>query len=99
MRWRGTGRACLRVIAVWAAGSATLAVLAAVLPDLSLESPHGEGPTEVVWAAAASAGAFGLLNALVWPLLVRALLLVPALRARPAGLLPRRVAAARRAAA
>ena len=77
-RWRRAGRALLRVLAVWAAGSVTLAALALVLPDLSLQSPRGDSATDIVLAAAAGAGAFGLLNALVWPLLVRALLLVPA---------------------
>ncbi len=72
------GRAVLRVLAVWVVGTATLAALAALLPDLSLQSPQGDSPTAVVLAAAAGAGAFSLLGALVWPLLVRALLLVPA---------------------
>ncbi|MBY8887643.1 phage holin family protein [Streptomyces sp. PTM05] len=76
--WRGVARALLRVLAVWAVGSATLAVLAGLLPDLTLESPRGGSPTDIVLAATAGAGTFGLLNALVWPLLVRALLLVPA---------------------
>ncbi|MDI5967227.1 phage holin family protein [Streptantibioticus silvisoli] len=75
---RQAGRALLRVLAVWAVGSATLAVLAAALPDLTLRSARGDSPPAVALAAAAAAGAFGLLNAVVWPLLVRALLLVPA---------------------
>lgn len=77
-RWRQAGRAVLRVLAVWAAGSVTLAVLAALLPGLTLRSRGGDSPTAVALAAAAGAGVFGLLNALVWPLIVRALLLVPA---------------------
>ncbi|PWI41533.1 phage holin family protein [Streptomyces sp. ICBB 8177] len=76
--WRGVTRALLRVLAVWAVGSATLAVLAGLLPDLTLQSPRGGSATDIVLAATAGAGTFGLLNALVWPLLVRALLLVPA---------------------
>lgn len=68
----------LRVLVVWAVGSATLAVLAGILPDLSFSASRGHGPTAIVLAATAGAGAFGLLSALVWPLLVRALLLVPA---------------------
>ncbi|WP_235031953.1 alkaline phosphatase family protein [Actinacidiphila yanglinensis] len=59
--------------------SATLAVLAAIMPDLRLESTGGDSPTQVATTAALGAGAFGVLSALVWPLLVRALLLVPAL--------------------
>jgi uncharacterized membrane protein YvlD (DUF360 family) len=67
------------VLAVWVVASATLAVLAAVLPDFRLESPGGDSPTQVAVTAGLGAGAFGVLSALVWPLLVRALLLVPAL--------------------
>ncbi|MEW1859987.1 phage holin family protein [Streptomyces sp. NPDC088194] len=68
-----------RVLAVWVVASATLAVLAAVLPDFRLESPGGDSPTQIAVTAGLGAGAFGVLSALVWPLLVRALLLVPAL--------------------
>ncbi len=82
-RRRAAGRQALRavgrVLAVWAVGSATLAVLAAVLPDFRIESPGGDSPTQIAVTAAVGAGAFGVLSALVWPLLVRALLLVPAL--------------------
>ncbi|MFJ1585736.1 alkaline phosphatase family protein [Streptomyces sp. NPDC088197] len=59
--------------------SATLAVLAWVLPDFRLEAPNGDSPTQIAVTSAIGAGAFGVLSALVWPLLVRALLLVPAL--------------------
>ncbi|WP_225846115.1 phage holin family protein [Streptomyces sp. HPF1205] len=72
-------RAVGRVLAVWAVGSATLAVLAWLLPDFRIESPDGDSPTQIAVTAAAGAGAFGVLSALVWPLLVRAVLLVPAL--------------------
>jgi uncharacterized membrane protein YvlD (DUF360 family) len=68
-----------RVLAVWAVASATLAVLAWILPDFRLEAPSGDSPTQIAVTAAVGAGAFGVLSALVWPLLVRALLLVPAL--------------------
>jgi uncharacterized membrane protein YvlD (DUF360 family) len=67
------------VLAVWAVASATLAVLAWVLPDFRIEASSGDSPTQIAVTAAIGAGAFGLLSALVWPLLVRALLLVPAL--------------------
>ncbi|MFD9573647.1 phage holin family protein [Streptomyces sp. NPDC059982] len=53
--------------------------LAAVLPDFRLQSPDGDSVSRVALTAAWAAGAFGLLSALVWPVLVRALLLVPAL--------------------
>ncbi|MEV5986873.1 alkaline phosphatase family protein [Streptomyces sp. NPDC052051] len=68
-----------RSIAVWAASSVTLLVLAASLPDFRLESAGGDSFTRVALTAAAGAGVFGLLSSLVWPLLVRLLLLVPAL--------------------
>jgi uncharacterized membrane protein YvlD (DUF360 family) len=67
------------VLAVWMVASATLALLAWLLPDFRIESPSGDSPTQIAVTAAIGAGAFGVLSALVWPLLVRALLLVPAL--------------------
>ncbi|KAA6213030.1 hypothetical protein CP973_27390 [Streptomyces albofaciens JCM 4342] len=69
----------LRVTAVWVVSSLTLLVLAALLPDFRLQSASGVSLTRTFLTAALGAGAFGLLSALVWPLLVRALLLVPAL--------------------
>lgn len=53
--------------------------LAGILPDFKLQSDDGDSATQIAVTAAFGAGAFGLLSALVWPLLVRALLLVPAL--------------------
>ncbi|KJY26830.1 hypothetical protein VR46_39790, partial [Streptomyces sp. NRRL S-444] len=53
--------------------------LAGILPDFRLQSGDGDSLTEIGLTAAWGAGAFGLLSALVWPVLVRALLLVPAL--------------------
>ncbi|MFE6688597.1 phage holin family protein [Streptomyces sp. NPDC057743] len=78
-RWKALGGALLRVLAVWAVSSLTLLVLAAVLPDFRLQASGGDSLTRTALTAALGAGAFGLLSALVWPLLVRALLLVPAL--------------------
>lgn len=78
-RWRTAGGALLRVIAVWAVSTVAMLVLAGALPDFRLQSPGGDTATRVATTAALGAGAFGLLGALVWPLLVRALLLVPAL--------------------
>ncbi|MGC9539344.1 alkaline phosphatase family protein [Streptomyces sp. UG1] len=54
-------------------------VLAGILPDFQLQSADGDSATRIAITAALGAGAFGLLSALVWPLLVRLLLLVPAL--------------------
>ncbi|MFC6066681.1 phage holin family protein [Streptomyces ochraceiscleroticus] len=78
-RWRSAGGALLRVIAVWAVSTVAMLVLAGALPDFRLQSADGDSATQVAVAAALGAGAFGLLGALVWPLLVRTLLLVPAL--------------------
>ncbi|MEV7866197.1 phage holin family protein [Streptomyces sp. NPDC088124] len=78
-RWRTTSRALLRVIIVWAVSTVTMLALAGILPDFQLQSDDGDSPTRIAVTAAWGAGAFGLLGALVWPVLVRALLLVPAL--------------------
>ncbi|WP_371584058.1 phage holin family protein [Streptomyces sp. NBC_01314] len=67
------------MLAVWAVSTLTMLVLAGALPDFRLQSETGESVTRIAVTAAFGAGAFGLLSALVWPLLVRALLLVPAL--------------------
>lgn len=77
--WRTVGRGLARVIAVWAVSTLTMLVLAGALPDFELQSDDGDSATRIAVTAALGAGAFGLLSALVWPLLVRALLLVPAL--------------------
>ncbi|WP_406223411.1 phage holin family protein [Streptomyces decoyicus] len=78
-RWKSLSGALFRVLAVWLVSSLTLLVLAALLPDFRLQSAGGDSFTRTAFTAALGAGAFGLLSALVWPLLVRALLLVPAL--------------------
>ncbi|MFI8826277.1 phage holin family protein [Streptomyces sp. NPDC053431] len=78
-RWRSAGRALFRVVTVWAVSTLTLLVLAALLPDFQLQSADGDSVTRTALTAAWGAGAFALLGALVWPLIVRALLLVPAL--------------------
>ncbi|WP_124271023.1 alkaline phosphatase family protein [Streptomyces sp. ADI96-02] len=77
--WRTAGGAVLRVIAVWAVSTLTMLVLAGILPDFRLQSHDGDSITRTAFTAAWGAGAFGLLSALVWPVLVRALLVVPAL--------------------
>lgn len=64
---------------MWAVSTLTMLVLAGILPDFRLQSPDGDSATRIAITAAFGAGAFGLLSALVWPLLVRLLLLVPAL--------------------
>ncbi|MEU8618452.1 phage holin family protein [Streptomyces sp. NPDC048623] len=67
------------MITVWAVSTLTLLVLAGLLPDFQLQSADGASLTTIAFTAVWCAGAFGLLSALVWPLIVRALLLVPAL--------------------
>ncbi|MFF2655266.1 phage holin family protein [Streptomyces sp. NPDC058045] len=67
------------MVAVWAVSTLTMLVLAGILPDFKLQSDGNDSATRIGITAALGAGAFGLLSALVWPLLVRALLLVPAL--------------------
>ncbi|MEF9907605.1 phage holin family protein [Streptomyces sp. P9-A2] len=64
---------------MWAVATLTMLVLAGILPDFRLRSADGDSATDIAVTAALGAGAFGLLSALVWPLLVRLLLLVPAL--------------------
>lgn len=77
-RWRTAGSALMRVIVVWAVSTLTMLALAAILPDFQLQSDNGDSITRIAFTAAWGAGAFGLLSALVWPALVRALLIVPA---------------------
>ncbi|MFF8919242.1 alkaline phosphatase family protein [Streptomyces sp. NPDC015032] len=78
-RWRTAGSALMRVIVVWAVSTLTMLALAGILPDFQLQSNDGDSFTKTAFTAAWGAGAFGLLSALVWPALVRALLIVPAL--------------------
>lgn len=78
-RWRTAGSALVRVIVVWAVSTLTMLALAGILPDFQLQSDNGDSITRIAFTAAWGAGAFGLLSALVWPALVRALLIVPAL--------------------
>ncbi|MFI0815278.1 phage holin family protein [Streptomyces sp. NPDC021098] len=78
-RWKTVGGALLRVTAVWAVSTLTMLALAGILPDFRLQAADGDSATRIAVTAASGAGAFGVLSALVWPLLVRALLLMPAL--------------------
>ncbi|MFD8807448.1 phage holin family protein [Streptomyces sp. NPDC059597] len=79
VRWRRTAGQLGRSVTVWAVSTLTMLALAALLPDFRLQSADGDSATRIAITAACGAGAFGLLSALVWPLLVRLLLLVPAL--------------------
>lgn len=77
-RWKTVGGTLLRVTAVWAVSTLTMLALAGILPDFRLQSADGDSTTRIAVTAASGAGVFGVLSALVWPVLVRALLLVPA---------------------
>ncbi|WP_391648535.1 phage holin family protein, partial [Streptomyces violarus] len=79
VRWRRVASQVGRSVAVWAVSTVTLLLLAGILPDFRLRSADGDSATDIAVTAAVGAGAFGLLSAVVWPLLVRLLLLVPAL--------------------
>ncbi|MEU1702400.1 MULTISPECIES: phage holin family protein [Streptomyces] len=78
-RWRRVASQIGRSVTVWAVSTLTMLALAGILPDFRLRSADGDSATDIAVTAALGAGAFGLLSALVWPLLVRLLLLVPAL--------------------
>ncbi|MEH0473875.1 phage holin family protein [Streptomyces sp. B21-097] len=79
VRWRRAFSQAGRSIAVWGVSTLTMLVLAGILPDFRLQSADGDSSTTIAMTAAVGAGVFGVLSALVWPLLVRLLLLVPAL--------------------
>lgn len=79
VRWRRAVSQAGRSIAVWGVSTLTMLVLAGILPDFRLQSADGDSSTTIAVTAAVGAGVFGVLSALVWPLLVRLLLLVPAL--------------------
>ncbi|WP_435642737.1 alkaline phosphatase family protein [Streptomyces sp. H49] len=79
VRWRRIASQIGRSVAVWAVSTLTMLLLALVLPDFRLQSADGDSATRIALTAACGAGAFGILSAVVWPLLVRLLLLVPAL--------------------
>ncbi|MEV0178891.1 phage holin family protein [Streptomyces sp. NPDC050625] len=78
-RWRRIASQIGRSVTVWAVSTLTMLVLAGILPDFQLQSADGDSATRIAVTAALGAGAFGILSAVVWPLLVRLLLLVPAL--------------------
>ncbi|MEV6804934.1 phage holin family protein [Streptomyces sp. NPDC051132] len=79
VRWRRIASQVGRSVAVWAVSTVTMLVLAGLLPDFRLQSADGDSATRIAVTAVCGAGAFGVLSAVVWPFLVRLLLLVPAL--------------------
>ncbi|RRR72934.1 phage holin family protein, partial [Streptomyces sp. RP5T] len=78
-RWRRIASQVGRSVTVWVVSTLTMLVLAGILPDFRLQSPTGDSATRIAVTAAFGAGAFGVLSAVVWPLLVRLFLLVPTL--------------------
>ncbi|MGI5438914.1 phage holin family protein [Streptomyces shenzhenensis] len=78
-QWRRIASQVGRSVTVWAVSTLTMLVLAGILPDFQLQSADGDSATRIAVTAALGAGAFGVLSAVVWPVLVRLLLLVPAL--------------------
>ncbi|MFE3038038.1 phage holin family protein [Streptomyces canus] len=78
-RWRRVASQVGRSVTVWVVSTLTMLVLAGILPDFRLQSPTGDSATRIAVTAAFGAGAFGVLSAVVWPLLVRLFLLVPTL--------------------
>ncbi|MFF7948507.1 phage holin family protein [Streptomyces griseorubiginosus] len=78
-RWRRVASQVGRSVTVWAVSTLTMLVLAGILPDFQIQSPDGDSATRIAVTAAFGAGAFGVLSAVVWPLLVRLFLLVPTL--------------------
>ncbi|MDQ1066402.1 phage holin family protein [Streptomyces canus] len=78
-RWRRVVSQVGRSVTVWVVSTLTMLVLAGILPDFRLQSPTGDSATRIAVTAAFGAGAFGVLSAVVWPLLVRLFLLVPTL--------------------
>ncbi|MFJ6658236.1 phage holin family protein [Streptomyces sp. NPDC091377] len=78
-RWRKAVSQTGRSVTVWAVSTLTMLILAGILPDFQLQSADGDSATRIAVTAALGAGGFGLLSALVWPLMVRFMLLVPAL--------------------
>ncbi|MFE6822431.1 phage holin family protein [Streptomyces sp. NPDC057690] len=79
VRWRRAVSQAGRSATVWGVSTLTMLVLAGILPDFRLQSADGASATTIAMTAAVGAGVFGVLSALAWPLLVRLLLLVPAL--------------------
>ncbi|WP_416970027.1 alkaline phosphatase family protein [Streptomyces sp. 4F14] len=77
--WRRIASQIGRSVTVWAASTLTMLVLAGILPDFRLTSNDGDSATRIAVTAGAGAAVFGVLSALAWPVLVRLLLLVPAL--------------------
>lgn len=83
LRWVGRLGISIRGIGeflvLWMTAALTLAVLAAAMSGFQLQATDETGIAELLGRAVLIAWLFGLLNAVLWPVLVRALLRVSAL--------------------
>jgi hypothetical protein len=77
--WGRASRALGHAVLIWLVATVTLGLVAPLTPGLRLGDEAGHGPLGWLVAAGAAAGTFGVLSALVWPWLVRAMLLVPSM--------------------
>lgn len=72
--WRRLSHALL----IWLVATLTLGLLALVVPGFK-PGEDGAGPVSALIAAGSASAVFGVLSAVVWPRLVRAMLLVPSM--------------------
>ena len=79
VRWRRTSRAVGHTLLIWLVSTLTLVAITPVVPGFRLGSEAGRGPIGWLVAAGSATAVFGVLSAVVWPRLVRAMLLVPSL--------------------
>ena len=79
VRWRRVWRAAGHTLLIWLVSTLTLGVLALVMPGFRPGGEVGRGPIGSLVAAGSAAAVFGVLSAVVWPRLVRAMLLVPSM--------------------
>jgi uncharacterized membrane protein YvlD (DUF360 family) len=76
--WGRASKALGHAVLIWLVATVTLVLVAPLIPGMRL-GEAGRGPFGWLVAAGAAAGTFGVLSALVWPWLVRAMLLVPSM--------------------
>ncbi|HEY0636722.1 MAG TPA: phage holin family protein [Pseudonocardiaceae bacterium] len=72
-------RAAGHVLLIWLVSTLTLGLLALVMPGFRPGGEAGRGPIGSLLAAGSAAAVFGVLSAVVWPRLVRAMLLIPSM--------------------
>ena len=78
-RWGRASKAVGHVLLIWLVATLTLGVIALAMPGFRLGDEAGRGPVGLLAAAGSATAVFGVLSALVWPWLVRAMLLVPSM--------------------